>query len=218
MIDIRWAMKNLVHMKQVSQGEVAVHTLAGGEVQARPPAKRVSENQGSTDDPKSLAILGKEMMKIGEEDSFFKKCASSGIFFEAGKGNHIIHGEINKEGNAVGMHHFGSKRGEAEIQEIFQNGYSDAKVKISDEENNLIPKKYMSTMFPEGMSIKEALREGLSAFVNRDTEPDANQNWSGESFSGVPFRGTAEVTRDENGKIVYRISSFFADAQKIRGE
>jgi PKD repeat protein len=110
---------------------------------------------------------------------------------------HIFEGEINKSGRAVGFHYYGDgtfARGKARIDQITTppdaRGFYEAKVSVYDATRGLwIPKKIISSMWPDSWTPQEVVDDILSAFQNATFTERRPNEWTGTSARGTRVRG-----------------------------
>ena len=107
---------------------------------------------------------------------------------------HIFCGAINVQGRAVGFHYRGEQlhRGKARVTEVLDepndSGVYRARVEIYDSQRGTwIPKKALSSFFPDAWSSDRVVLEIYSAFINRTIT--RHLYWEGVSSSGIKIAG-----------------------------
>ncbi len=114
----------------------------------------------------------------------------------------MFQGEINNSGKAVGFHHRagGVDPGSARMTQLVDSpnaqGVYTGRVEVFDSAtNSWVPKKPMSSFYPDSWSQGRVLSEIEGAFGNRVTIPGRPANyWEGVSPSGVRIGGYLDST------------------------
>ena len=153
--------------------------------------KKDEELKSPKQDLKKVDYLYKEFQRNLEAESKMQ-----GVPDEANY-QHIIYGEINGRGRAVGGHSLlGGDIRKASNSSItnYSNGVYEMMIEVKDANGNWIPKSAPTTMYPVTWSEGRIKYEVSEAFNNwRKETQNLNTNvtgkWSGVSPSGVTIEG-----------------------------
>lgn len=106
--------------------------------------------------------------------------------------NHILDGEINKRGKAVGGHYAKSKNLKVVryIGDVDKNGVFRAKIAIWDKNNNKwVNKQATTSFFPKEWSSQKIKQQVKFSLNNANEFNQSNLKWQGKSESGIDIHG-----------------------------
>lgn len=103
---------------------------------------------------------------------------------------HILFGDVDPRGHAGGGHHTagGTVRITAKLNRRNRYGAYTANVEIYQGRRIWVPKRRISTMFPDSWSQGRVMTEIYSAYLRRARVPGTYNAWVGRSRSGMRIR------------------------------
>lgn len=111
---------------------------------------------------------------------------------------HILDGEINKRGKAVGGHYLGSDNIKVlrYVSDADKNGVIRAKIAILNENKQWVNKDATTSFFPKAWSKAKIKQEVRYSLGNANKFSKENLRWQGKSSGGISISGWYKYNGD----------------------